>query len=341
MQNIDLGYAREQILYMPMYGQLREKYAAIKAELLQNPDIVDVSSCFVPVGIGSGAYGIWDGKTPEDEIHMYIGSVDYNYLEFFGMEMAAGRFFSPDFSTDATEAFVINQAAVRAMKMQDPIGQNFAIGNGQSPGIIIGVVKDCYFRSLHNEVEPFIFMVRPQEYWQLLVKIKAGRTGLALAFLETTWKKFVPDFPPYYVFLDDTLNRRYGEERRIGTLFHVFTGLAIFIAMLGLLGLTSFMTEQRTKEIGIRKVLGASHIGVVLLFIREFAGLVLFGCLFAWPLAYYTTFSWLNNFAYAAPLNLGYFLFPLILAFIFMVLTVAFQSLKAATADPADSLKYE
>lgn len=341
MQNKDLGYAKEQIVYMPMYGQLREKYTAIKAELLQNPDIADVSSCFVPIGIGSGAYGIWDGKTTADEVHMYIGSVDYNYLDFFGMEMAAGRFFSRDFSTDATAAFVVNQAAARAMKMKNPIGRNFAIAGGQVSGRIIGVVKDFHFRSLHNAVEPFIFIVRPEEYWQLLVKIKAGRTAPALVFLEGKWKEFVPDFPPDYAFLDETLNLRYGEERRVGTLFQAFTGLAIFIAMLGLFGLTSFMTDQRTKEIGIRKVLGASQTGLVFLFVREFTGLVFLACLLAWPAAYYAMLSWLRNFAYAARLNLGFFLLSLALALLFTVLTVAFQSFKAAAADPSLSLRYE
>jgi hypothetical protein len=272
---------------------------------------------------------------------MYVASVDTNFLDFFGMEMAAGRFFSPDFPSDRAEAFVVNEAAARAMKMPDAVGKRFGIAGGQNMGRIIGVVKDFHYRPLHEAIEPFIFIWRPEEFWQMSVKIAPGRIPTALGHLESTWESFVPGFPPNYRFVDETLVGRYRNERRIGTLFRYFTGLAVFIACLGLFGLASFMAEQRTKEIGIRKILGASVSGITTRLTREFARWVLLANLVAWPIAYWAARSWLQGFAYRTQIKL--WLFPLagILTLSVALLTVGFQAIRAARSHPIDALRYE
>jgi hypothetical protein len=341
MQNRALGFEREQIVYMPMYGQLREKYQTIKTRLLQSSTIADVTTSYVPVGIGSGCYGEWDGKEPEDEVHMYMASVDYNFLDFFDIDLVAGRFFSPEFSTDSAQAFVVNEAAARAMKMKDPIGERFAFGGGGMSGRIIGVIKDFHYRSLHNQIEPFIFILLPEEYWQLIVKFKAGQISAGLAYLEEVWIDFIPGFPPDFAFLDATLEERYQDEKRLGILFRCFTGLAVLIACLGLFGLASFLAEQRTKEIGIRKVLGASRFSIVKMMTREFNLWVIAANVLAWPAAYFAMNNWLRGFAYRTTIPAWIFPAAALLSISIALLTSSYQSFKAARTDPVKSLRFE
>jgi hypothetical protein len=341
MQKRSLGFESEQIVYMPMYGQLRGKYQAIKAKLLQSAAVADVTTSYVPVGIGSGCYGEWDGKRSEDDVHMYIASVDYNFLDFFDIELLDGRFFSPEFSTDPTQAFVVNEAAVRAMKMKDPVGQRFAVGGGGMSGRIIGVIKDFHYRSLHNQIEPFIFILQPEEYWQLIVKLQRGQLSSGLEYIEDIWTGFVPNFPPDFSFLDSTLEMRYQQEKRLGTLFRYFTALAILIACLGLFGLSSFLAEQRTKEIGIRKVLGASQLNIVGILTREFNVWVIVANLVAWPVAYIGMRSWLSGFAYRTVIPLWIFPAAACLSISIALLTSSVLSLKAARADPVQSIRNE
>ena len=341
MQQSRLGFEREHILYMQMRGGLNERYEAVKAELLDSSAILDVTTSYVPLTIGSGCYGVWDGKRPEDEVHMYVASVDSNFVDFFGMEMAAGRFFSPEFPSDRTEAFVINEAAARAMKMSDAVGQRFGIAGGQILGRIIGVVEDFHYRPLHEAIEPFVFIWRPEQFWQMAVKVAPGRMPAALGHLESTWEVFAPGFPPNYQFVDATLDNRYQTERRTGALFRYFTALAVLIACLGLFGLASFMAEQRTKEIGVRKVLGASVSGLAALLTREFARWVLLGNLVAWPLAYWAAQSWLQGFAYRTQVKLWLFPAAGALSLAVALLTVGYQAVRAARSHPIDALRYE
>jgi len=341
MRRTDLGFEREHILYARMRGGLNEKYEAVKAELMKSPGILDVTTSYVPLTIGSGCYGIWDGKRPEDEVHMYVASVDDNFIDFFGMEMAAGRFFSPDFPSDRTEAFVVNEAAARAMKMPDAVGKRFGIGGAGSMGRIVGVIKDFHYRPLHETIEPFIFIRRPDEFWQMAVKISPDRIPEALGHLESTWERFAPGFPPDYRFMDETLEGRYRTESRMGMLFRYFTSLAVLIACLGLFGLASFMAEQRTKEVGIRKILGASVSGLAALLTREFARWVLLANLVAWPFAYWAARSWLQGFAYRTRVPLRVFPLAGILTLAVALLTVGYQAIRAARGRPIDALRYE
>jgi ABC-type antimicrobial peptide transport system permease subunit len=341
MQNKKLGFDKDCVIRLQMRENLREKYEVYKSELLQSPNIVNVTSSFVPANIGSGTYALWEGKDPDMNVFMYRGYVDYNYLEFFKMEMSEGRFFSKEFPTDGTEGFVINETAVKAMKIDSPVGKAFSIPEIERRGRIIGVVKDFHFRSLHNEIEPFILLVDPDSFHELIVKVDPGNISSALGFLEEKWKKFVPDFPFEFSFLDETLDKKYGTEKRISALFRYFTLLAIFIACLGLSGLASFLAEQRTKEIGIRKVLGATESNIVVLLAGEFGKLVLAANLIAWPVAYIAMRRWLQDFAFRTSMALWIFAVSAALALIIAMLTVLFQSLKAARSLPAVSLKYE
>jgi len=341
MQRTNLGFDHEHILFLQLRGGLNEKFEAVKAELLTNPAILDVTASYVPVSIGSGCYGIWDGKQPEDEIHMYVASVDSNFLEFFGMELVSGRFFSAEYPTDQKEAFVVNEAVVRAMKRTDAVGERFAIAGGEMQGRIIGVVKNFHFRPLHEAIEPFIFIWRPEQFWQMAIKVAPGQIPASLGHLDSTWEKFSPGFPPDYRFLDESLTNRYQSERRLGALFQYFTGLGLFIACLGLFGLASFMAEQRTKEIGIRKILGATVSGLSSLLIKEYVRWVLLANLLAWPLAYWAAQRWLQGFAYRT--SVAFWIFPAagILSLGVAILTVGWQATRAARRRPIHALRYE
>ena len=270
---------------------------------------------------------------------MQITWVDEDYLDTFRMEMAEGRFYSKEFPTDES-AFVLNEAAIKAMRMDIPVGKRFFWGKS---GPIIGVVKNFHYKSLHNEIEPLILILTqdPRRLRFACVRVKADDISGTIGYVEGVWNKFAPGFPFHYDFLDDRLNNLYRVEQRVGTLFNHFTFLSIFIACLGLFGLSSFTAEQRTKEIGIRKVLGASIPNILVLLTREFAKLVLIASLIAWPLAYFIMNSWLQNFVSRTNIKLETLVLSAALALGIALLTVSYQSIRAAVANPVDSLRYE
>jgi putative ABC transport system permease protein len=256
------------------------------------------------------------------------------------MELAEGNFFSKELSTDRY-GFVLNQAAVRAMELESPIGKKIVIN--MSEGYIIGVVKDFHFRSVHHAIEPMIFINEPTMFRNVVIRLapNAIKTQETIRYVESLWEKFAPASPFTYSFLDDRLNSLYRGEQLMGTLFRWFSGLTIFIACIGLLGMASFTAEQRTKEIGIRKVLGGSVPGVVGMLMREFSKWVIISNIIAWPVAYYFMNRWLQNFAYRIDLSVWIFALSGLVAFCIALLTVSYQTIKAATANPVDSLRYE
>jgi len=226
------------------------------------------------------------------------------------------------------------------------MGEDSPVGKGltmwDNPGTVIGIVKDFHFKSLNTRVEPLVIRLRPAEpYSYLLVRISGENLAGSLRHLTQAWDRVSPEFPFDYAFLDESFDRLYRAEQRMGTLFGAFTVLAIVIACLGLLGLASFMAERRTREIGIRKVLGATVSNIVLLLSREFVILVAVANLIAWPTAWYVMHRWLQNYAYHAPLSLLVFVGAALAALLIALLTVSFQAVRAATADPVDSLRYE
>ncbi|UCE21012.1 MAG: ABC transporter permease, partial [Candidatus Aminicenantes bacterium] len=264
---------------------------------------------------------------------------DFDYFKTFGLEIVEGRSFSKEFPTDATEAIMVNEEAVKVMGMESPIGKRLSLQDRNFQ--IIGVVKNYHFRSLKQEIEPLILLYYPSYSRVLFARLKSDDIPQTLGYIEDVWKRFAPGLPFNYRFLDEALDRMYRSEQRIGTLFRYFSILAILISCLGLLGLASFMAEQRTKEIGIRKVLGATASNIVALLSKEFTKWVIVANVFAWPIAYFALNKWLQTYAYKTNVALWSFILSGALALFLALATVSYQSIKAALANPADSLRYE
>ncbi|MGD8539467.1 MAG: ABC transporter permease [Candidatus Aminicenantes bacterium] len=337
-----VGYDRENIVIFEIGSRFRENIERIKTELLSNPDVLNITLVNVaPYRWNSNAgYGDvhWEGKTHQ-QVKMVMTSVDYDFLKTFKLQMAEGRFFSKEYSTDISEAYVVNQAAVRAMELEDPIGKELTVRD--SSRRIIGVIRDYNFESLHNEIIPMTLMIEPNGHFQACVRITPHRVPETLAFLEEKWKEIYPEYPFEYAFLDDAIQSRYRSEQTTGTIVSIFTLLAIFISCLGIFGLSSFTAEQRTKEIGIRKILGASVMSIVRYISREFVMLVIIANIIMWPMAYFILKRWLENYAYRT--DIAWWIFVLTGLSILMVslLTVSWQIIRAATTNPVDSLRYE
>jgi putative ABC transport system permease protein len=278
----------------------------------------------------------WEGKDPTREFMIFSDMGDYDFLKIFSLTVAAGRFYSREFTSD-TSNFVLNETAIKMMDLSEPIGKRLTI-EGKT-GTIIGVVRDYHGGSLRDLIQPKIIRLTNDGFF-VCVKY-SGSEHEIVSFLEQKWKKFVPSHPFRYRFLDESLDNFYTTEQKIGKIFGYFTGLAIFIACLGLFGLASFMAERRTKEIGIRKVLGANVAGIVLLLSREFALWVLIANIISCPVAYWAAKQWLQGFAYRINLGWEIFVFSSILALAIAILTVSYQAIKAALANPIEALRYE
>jgi len=338
MQNRDLGYDAENVIMFAGYNEYETNFAAAKAELLQNPNILAVCRGFPPPGGEWGTTEVdWEGKDPSVEVKIALGSCSPDYLKVFRMKIVEGRFFSEEFTGDDRN-YVLNETAVKAMKLENPVGKWFS-HKGQR-GTIIGVLKDFHGESLHHPIAPVA--MKPGEGFHVMVRYQPGDLASLLGFLETKWKKFVsPNSPFRYDFLDDQIANWYKTEQRVGKIIGYFTGLTLFIACLGMFGLASFTAERRTKEIGIRKVLGASVPGILVLLTREFAKWVVLANLLAWPAAYFISKRWLQEFAYRIELGWEIFVLSALTALAIAVLTVSYQAAKSAVANPIKSLRYE
>jgi predicted permease len=340
MKNKDLGITADNILCLKI-NDLTQDYAAIKQEVNRIPGVVNSTATYSPPAfpsIGTGQLDSWDGKQEGERFSMDLALVDYDYLDTFDVPLVAGRKFSREFATDENEAYIVNEAAVRAMGMRDPVGKSMAWN--RRPGRIVGVVKDFHLRSLHHEIAPMgILIYRGYNY--LCVKIRPEGIASTLDSIRTALDKFRPGQQIDFKFMNEWIGARYRTEERMGRIIRYFTGLAVFISCLGLLGLVSYTAEQRTKEIGIRKVLGASVFSVVKLISREYTLLVAIANLVSWPAAYYIMSRWLQGFAFRTGLAVWVFLGAGCLSLTLALLTVAYQSLKATLANPAVSLRYE
>jgi len=345
MRNMDMGINKSHVINMELRGGLRSNYSTIKSELLRNPDILAVSSTngsFSKV-FGTDKIG-WEGKPEDERIFMSIHSVDFDYQKIFDIKMIQGRYFSRDYPTDISDGIIVNETAAKIMGMESPVGQRISCWipyDPQRSGTIIGVAKDFHFRSLHEKINPLVLVIAPGWFTDAYIRIKPENVPETLVFLEKTIKESAPDFPLEYSFLDEDIDNLYKIEQRIGNLVRYGTFLAIFIACLGLFGLASFTAEKRTKEIGIRKVLGASISGIVLLLTKEFTKWVILANLIAWPIAYYVMSRWLQNFAYHVNIGIWTFLLSAALALVTSLITISFQAVKTAASNPVESLRYE
>ena len=337
-----LGFSKEHVVYVPMNDSLREKLDPMRQEMLRDPGIHAVAAVSNYMGQGamwSTGSVEWEGSdASEVAVSLSMIYIDQELAETFDLKMAAGRFFSKDFETDA-DNFVLNEAAIKAMGVESPIGLRLRVANQQ--GHIIGVVKDFNFRSLHSEISPLVLIMDPTYYRYMAIRIGATNVPGILESIERVYKMFSPKQPFEYRFLDEVLDRSYRAEERSRRLFRYAVLLAVFISCLGLFGLASFMAERRTKEIGVRKVLGASKSGIFLLLARSFMLWILFANIIAWPAAYYFMKRWLQNFAYQTSITLDVFILAGFITTGLAMLTVSWQSLKIAGTNPINTLRHE
>jgi len=339
MRNKNLGMERNNLMYMQLEGNERKQYETFRRELLQQPGIVGVTStAHNPLRVTStGTNARWEGRDPSSEHVFHRLMANYDVVKTFEMEIVHGREFSRDFPSDRT-AFMVNEEMARVMGKENPVGTRLTFGR---EGEIVGVVKNFHFQSLYSAIEPLIIRLDPNRTEYLFVRIAGGQTAEAIEGMEKTFRKFNSRNPFTFSFQDEQFESMYRNESTMGTLATFFAILAIFISCLGLFGLAAFTAEQRTKEIGIRKVLGASIFNLVGVLSKEFIRLVIIAFALAAPLAYHFMSDWLNSFAYHTSLGWRVFVFAGVISAIIAGATVSYQAVKAALANPIESLRYE
>ncbi|MEO6285620.1 MAG: ABC transporter permease [Dyadobacter sp.] len=341
VQHKNLGYDRENLIYFPLEGDLSKNYEVLHAELSQVPGVKQVSHMTSsPASNGSGTEGIsWTGGDPNDKVRFTPVGVGYDFVKTMNLKLVDGRDFSKTFATDST-GFLINEAALKVTGYKNPIGKPLKWGNRE--GRIVGVLKDFHFQSLHSSIRPLIAYLGVKEHHgNAIIRIEAGKTVETLAAIEKICKKLNPTFPFTYSFTDQEYARQYQSEQVVSKLSNYFAFLAIFISCLGLFGLATFTAEQRTKEIGVRKVLGASVGGIVGLLSKDFLKLVAIAIVIASPLAWWLMNKWLQGFAYKIEIEWWMFGLAGLLSVLIAVATVSFQSIKAALMNPVKSLRSE
>ncbi len=344
LQAKELGFDKENLVIIDRVYVLEEQIDAFRQELLKNPAIRQVSlSSAVPGGlIGDNAF-LPEGASANETHSVNNIMTDWYFQETYKLEMVEGRWFEEGNPTDSS-ALILSESAVRAFNFDDPLNQGLYTQFGEDAGVsksIIGVVKDFHFQSLHQEIRPLIIQFNKGNNYQMSVRISPDDTGKTLEYIEMTWDSFREQQPIHMTFLEEDLAELYSNEEKTATIFNIFSVLAIFIAALGLLGLASFSAMQRTKEIGIRKAMGASISGVLFSLTREYFWLILVATLVAWPLAYFFMKDWLQDYPTRISLEPGVFLFSSLLAFVIAALTVLLRVYQTASANPVRSLRYE
>jgi predicted permease len=342
IQNKDVGLDKKNLLYILMEGESKYRYKTVKKELLKHPGIRSVSACHIlpsEIYVWAG-YLDWEGRLPDQKVYFAYSFVDFDYIPTFKMEIKAGRNFSLEFPTDK-DNFILNEEAVRQMNLESPIGKQFTLRRHK--GTIIGVVKDFNFQHLGNKIAPLVLSSADwgEKKRYLVMRISPGNPTRMLGHLRQVWNRVNPGFAFDYHFFDETYDRLYRNEKRLGKILFYFAFLAIFISCLGLFGLASFLAERRTREIGIRKTLGASVPGITVMLSKKFTGLVVLSNVIGWPIAYYIMKNWLGHFAYRTAIGIEIFIIGGITALSIAWLTISYQSIKAALANPIDALRYE
>jgi len=339
----NIGFEKSNLLYTAINGDVGNNAEAFRTEMSRNPLTNDFTVIDdVPTNLTTGIMDVqWKGKDPNARLVFPTLEVDEHFADIFKMEMAAGRTFTGDLKSDSS-SIIVNEkmTGIMGIDAETALGKQIRIGN--RPATIIGVVKNFNFKPIQQAVEPIILWYNRWPWnAKVVVRTKPGMTEATIKALEQIYTKLNPSYPFSYYFVDQDLNNLYQGEQRLGSLFNLFAGLAIFISCLGLYGLSAFMAEQRLKEIGIRKVLGASISNVVYLLSRSFVGLVLFAIAIAVPIAWYAMNSWLNGFAYRINIELTVFAIASTFAIVIALLTVSYESIKAALSNPVKSLRNE
>ncbi|MCX6214287.1 ABC transporter permease [Spirosoma sp.] len=350
IQNKKLGYDKEQVLVLPETWLLGKNEEAFRNQLMQDSRVVNVStSGYLPAGPGNNNnfFVYPESNRNGDPVPQIVKTlrydVDYNYIPTLGIQLAAGRNFSKTYGTDST-GIILNETAARTLGWaKNALGRSLSRANQNGKVMtyrVIGVVKDFHFKSLHEPITPLV-MVLGSSSGTVIAKIKTKDISGLLASLKTQWNQFTTDAPFNYAFLDERFNATYRAEQKTGLILGIFAGLTIFVACLGLFGLATFTAEQRTKEIGVRKVLGASVVGIVSLLSKDFLKLVGIALLLAVPVSWWVMTKWLQDFAYKIDIDWWVFALAGVLAVFITLLTVSYQSVKAALINPVKSLKSE
>jgi putative ABC transport system permease protein len=341
IQSANLGYNRENLIYVPLEGDLPGKFGVFKTQASGMPGIKNISrmSNNLTQLVNKTGDIAWEGKDPNSGIEFAWSTVGYDFAKTLNAQMSQGRDFSKDFATDSI-GYVLNETAVKITGYKDPIGKPFTFR--QKRGTIIGVVKDFHFNSLHETISPLVLILDEDMKWgRALVRTGAGKANEALASLEKICSELNPKMPFTYQFSDEEYAKLYRSEQMVGQLANYFAFLAIFISCLGLLGLVMFAAEQRTKELGIRKVLGAGPVTLFNLLSKEFLQLVLIAMVIASPLAWLAMNSWLQDYAYKVAISWWMFVSAGVAAVVIAMVTISFQAIKAALANPIRSLRTE
>jgi putative ABC transport system permease protein len=347
MKNQPLGFDKEQKYIIQVRGgaSIRENSEEVKDQFLQHPSITGAAASSTVPGRGTSSFAVklpeLEDKRSQDMYHIYF---EPNFIQEYDIKILAGRSFQKEMRTDIEGAFLINAAAARALGWDSPekaIGQLLYTGRGGHVYPIIGVTSDFHYRGLQTKVEPLVMGWLPNTFSNITLTLDADNLPETLKFIEAKWQELFPGYPLEGIFLDTDFERQYRSDEQAGKIFGTFAILGIFIACLGLLGLASFSAEQRTKEIGIRKVLGASVSGIIVLLTKDFMKWVAIATIIAWPASYFIMREWLANFAYRTSLDWIPFFLAAFIAFIIALITVSAQAVRAAQADPATSLKYE
>jgi len=345
MRSSDLGFNKDNVVVIPVILpepalQRARKVELLKNEYLQHPGVIEAAATqSVPSDIRGIVNCRVEGASESEAKIVVQVATDYEFLKTLEIELLEGRNFSREHSTDRREGFIINESAVKNLGLESPIGKRIVLQRRK--GTIIGVFKSLHWEPKRRFIAPMVFYMQPMNYIKLAVRINPNDIPGTLAFLEKKWDENITTRPFQYEFLEDMYDRLYKSERQMTNVVFYFTLLTIFIACLGLFGLASYATEQRTKEIGIRKILGASVPGVVMLLWRQFGKLVLIGNIIAIPLAYYILHKWLQNFYYRISIGVEVFLLSTVMIIAIAILSISYQSIKAAVANPVDSLRYE
>jgi putative ABC transport system permease protein len=341
IQQRDVGYSKDQIVILRLPSSLAGiNMETIKTELKKNPQVLSASgSGNLPNDITS--FNRFERPSSEGPLlSIYTGVVDHDFIELYGLEIIKGRNFSRDYPSDERDAVLINETAAKALEWETPLGQRLRHRNGRNPEVI-GILKDFNFHSLHNEIAPLCLYLYSNSSYYLSLGIKTDNLPETLDFVENQMETFFAGYPFEFRFFDDIFDQAYRAEQKLGDLFIICALMAIFIACLGLFGLVAFTAEQRTKEIGIRKVVGASVSSIIHLLSTQLLRWVLLANVIAWPIAYLAMHKWLQNFAFRAKIGIEIFVVSAFITLFIALLTVSYQSIKSATRNPIDSLRYE
>jgi putative ABC transport system permease protein len=353
LNNKDLGFSKEQVLHFQIQGDIAQKLETFKSELRQSPNILSVTSGYGLPGDQYAGDGIaLPGKDGDKDYSANVFIGDHDYVKTLGLRIIAGRDFSKDMATDVKEAFIINETAVKELGFGTPekaIGQRlnwneWAPTDSLNPvkkGKVIGVVQDFHYKSLHEKLSTSVIQLYPQIAFKVAVKLKTTDIKNTIAFINNTWNKFSPGYPLDYQFMDESYGKMYQSEEKLSDLLWIFTIMAIIVGCMGLFALAAFSAEVRTKEIGIRKVLGASVFHIVGLLSKNFLLLVTISSLIAFPIAWWALNDWLKDFPYRVEVSWWVFAIAMLAALTIAFLTVSFQSIKAATTNPVKSLRTE